>query len=69
MRGGRTGTPVRRVAAVAVGVRSEAMEQGNDHHCDVALTGMLMYENNLRNIMVLSAANNAKPCVEIVIPS
>ena len=34
----------------------EAMEQerGNDHHRDAALAGMLVYENNLQNIMALA---------------
>ena len=27
-------------------------ERGNDHHLDAALGGMLMYENNLRHIIV-----------------
>ena len=34
-----------------------------------ALARFLVYEVNLQNIMVLAAANNAEPCVEIVIPS
>ena len=28
---------------------------------------LLMYENNLQNIMASAAFNNAKPCVKIVI--
>ena len=39
----------------------------NDHHRDMALAGMLVYENNLRNIIASAAVNNAKACVDITV--
>ena len=38
-------------------------------NCDGALAEMLVYDNNLRNIMALAVANNAKPDVETIISS
>ena len=66
---GRTGTRVGRGAAVALGVHSsyDGWEQGNDHHREMELAGMLMYENNLRNIIASAAVSNAKACLDITV--
>ena len=69
---GQTGTRVRGVSAVALGAHrchtARAMDwEGNDHYCDVALAGMIVYENNLRNIMASAAVNNAKACVDVIV--
>ena len=71
---GRTRTPVKGGAAVAPGpCRGHSamplIRSGELITIAAALARFLVYEVNLQNIMVLAAANNAEPCVEIVIPS